>query len=186
MGEIAMYTDQEITIRPIKQRDCKRLWECMYKDELPAWKQWDAPYYPHETKTFAQFLRVSDQFIDQPARWAIEVHGIVCGMVSYYWEHKPSHWLEMGILLFEEETWGKGIGTRVLALWMKHLFDTLPLVRIGLTTWSGNERMVRVAEKIGMQMEARIRKVRLYEGVYYDSIRMGMLREEWEKIKQTI
>ncbi|MEG0473812.1 MAG: GNAT family N-acetyltransferase, partial [Solibacillus sp.] len=25
-----------------------------------------------------------------------------------------------------------------------------------------------------------IRKVRYYEGNYYDSIRMGILREEWE------
>ena len=53
------------------------------------------------------------------------------------------------------------------------------LVRVGLTTWSGNERMIRVAEKLGMQMEARIRKVRYYDGHYYDSIRMGILREEW-------
>lgn len=30
-----------------------------------------------------------------------------------------------------------------------------------------------------MQLEARIRKARLYDGVYYDSIRMGVLREEW-------
>lgn len=40
--------------------------------------------------------------------------------------------------------------------------------------------MIRVGEKLGMQLEARIRKVRYYDGVYYDSIRMGMLREEWE------
>ena len=30
-------------------------------------------------------------------------------------------------------------------------------------------------------MEARIRKVRYYDGNYYDSIRMGILREEWEQ-----
>ncbi|GMK48630.1 hypothetical protein PghCCS26_57600 [Paenibacillus glycanilyticus] len=56
----------------------------------------------------------------------------------------------------------------------------MPLVRVGLTTWSGNNRMIRCAEKLGMTMEARIRKVRLYNGEYYDSIRMGILREEWE------
>jgi len=30
-------------------------------------------------------------------------------------------------------------------------------------------------------MEARIRKVRYYNEHYYDSIRMGLSREEWEK-----
>ncbi len=40
---------------------------------------------------------------------------------------------------------------------------------------------VKVGEKLGMTMEARIRKTRLYNGVFYDSIRMGLLREEWEE-----
>lgn len=40
--------------------------------------------------------------------------------------------------------------------------------------------MIRVAEKIGMQLEGRLRKCRLYNGKYYDSIRMGILKEEWE------
>lgn len=76
--------------------------------------------------------------------------------------------------------WNKGIGTRALKLLVDHIFNTLPQVRVGLTSWSGNQRMIRVAQKLGMQLEARIRKVRLYEENYYDSIRMGILRGEWE------
>lgn len=68
---------------------------------------------------------------------------------------------------------------RALKLWMNHLFRTTDHVRLGLTTWSGNKRMIRVAEKLGMQMEGRIRNVRYFNGHYYDSIRMGILREEW-------
>ncbi|MEH7350330.1 hypothetical protein [Gottfriedia acidiceleris] len=30
-------------------------------------------------------------------------------------------------------------------------------------------------------MEARLRKCRLYDGTYFDSIRMGLLREEWNE-----
>ncbi len=87
----------------------------------------------------------------------------------------------MGIVLYSVDRWGKGIGTDVLRAWMNHLFTTMPLVRVGFTTWSGNKRMIRVGEKLGMQMEARLRKVRYYNGEYYDSIRMGILREEWEE-----
>lgn len=39
--------------------------------------------------------------------------------------------------------------------------------------------MMRVAEKLGMKKEAHLRKVRYFEGVYYDSIRYGLLKEEW-------
>ena len=45
----------------------------------------------------------------------------------------------------------------------------------------GNERMMRTAEKIGRILEGRMRKCRYHEGVYYDSIRMGITREEWEE-----
>lgn len=176
-----MYVDKELIIRPIVEKDLFRIWELNDKDENPEWKKWDAPYFPHEQIPYEEFLLSKDRMIGSPSRWVIEVDGIVRGTVSYYWEHEPSKWLEMGITLNESGSWGKGIGTRALKLWINHLFTTLPLVRVGFTTWSGNERMIRVGEKLGMQMEARIRKVRYYDGVYYDSIRMGMLREEWEK-----
>lgn len=54
---------------------------------------------------------------------------------------------------------------------------------MGFITWSGNQRMIKVGEKLGMQMEARLRKCRFYNNEYYDSIRMGLLREEWETMK---
>lgn len=175
-----MYHDQELTIRPILENDMERLWELIYKDEQPEWKKWDAPYYPHKAMPYDQFIKSRQDWIGDDSFWVIEVNGIVRGSISYYWEHEPSKWLEMGIVLHEAGSWGNGIGTRALKLWINHLFNTMPLVRVGFTTWSGNERMIRVGEKLGMQMEARLRKVRLYEGKYYDSIRMGMLREEWE------
>lgn len=81
--------------------------------------------------------------------------GIVRGIVSYYWGHEPPKWLEMGIILHEAGSRGKGIGTRALKLWTIHLFSTFPLVRVGFTTWAGNERVIRVGEKLGMQIEAR-------------------------------
>ena len=88
----------------------------------------------------------------------------------------------MGIAIYKPQYWSGGYGTRALWMWIERLFTTLPLVRVGYTTWSGNHRMIKAGEKIGMKMEARIRKVRLYNGVFYDSIRMGMLREEWMEL----
>lgn len=175
-----MYQDNELIIRAVVEKDLTRLWELIYKDEQPEWKKWDAPYYPHQSKTLEEFLPIGQGWIGDDDFWVIEVAGVVRGIVSYYWEHEPSQWLEVGIVFHEGGSWGRGLGTRALKLWIDHLFNTMPLVRVGFTTWSGNERMIRVGEKLNMQMEARIRKVRYYDGYYYDSIRMGILREEWE------
>jgi RimJ/RimL family protein N-acetyltransferase len=175
------YSDIELTIRPITDDDLSKLWELIFKEESPEWKKWDAPYYEHKALPFEEFMKQKDKYIGSESRWAITVNEEVIGTVSYYWEHKPSNWLEMGIGIYDPVFWSGGFGTRALRLWIHHLFTTMPLVRVGYTTWSGNERMIKVGEKFGMTMEARLRKCRYYNGQYYDSIRMGLLREEWEE-----
>ncbi|MGG0719823.1 GNAT family protein [Robertmurraya massiliosenegalensis] len=175
------YQDNDLIIRPIIDDDLSRLWELIYKEDSPEWKKWDAPYYEHKNISYEEFLRQKDDYVANERRWAIEVNDTVIGTVGYYWEHKPSRWLEMGIVIYDPNYWNGGYGKRVIKLWINHLFNTLPLVRIGYTTWSGNIRMIKVGENLGMKEEARIRKVRYYNGEYYDSIRMGMLREEWEE-----
>ncbi len=50
-----------------------------------------------------------------------------------------------------------------------------------MTTWSGNPRMMSLALKLGFQQEARLRKVRYYQGKYYDSVKYGVLRSEWQE-----
>lgn len=179
---LVFYKDNDLIIRPIEEDDLPVLWELLYKEEFPEWKKWDAPYYDHVHIPFEEYMNRKEKIINQDDRWAIEVNGNVIGTVSYYWEHKPSNWLEMGIGILDPNYWSGGYGTRAMKLWINHLFQSMPLVRVGYTTWSGNERMIKVGEKLGMTMEARLRKCRYYNGEYYDSIRMGLLREEWKEI----
>ncbi len=56
-----------------------------------------------------------------------------------------------------------------------HLYEIF-----GLITWSANIGMMKLAEKLGMRQAACLRKCRLWQGKYYDSIRYGILKEEWQ------
>lgn len=167
-------------IRKINEEDLPRLWELTRKEKDPEWKKWDAPYFVHHTMTYNEYVKNKQAVIGQDDYWLIEVESQVIGTVGYYWEHKSSQWLEMGIGIYNPKFWSGGFGTIALKLWINHLFSELPIVRVGYTTWSGNKRMIKVGEKLEMTMEARMRKCRYYDGEYYDSIRMGLLREEWE------
>ncbi|MRG85895.1 GNAT family N-acetyltransferase [Salinibacillus xinjiangensis] len=175
-----MYQDGDVVIRPVIEDDLLILWELIYKEESPEWKKWDAPYFELLHVPYKEFLNQRDKWVQAEDRWVVEVNGEVVGTVSYYWEHKPSRWLEMGIGIYNPYYWSGGYGTKAFRMWINHLFINLPLVRVGYTTWSGNERMMKVGEKLGMKLEGRMRKCRYYNGKYYDSIRMGLLREEWE------
>ncbi|WP_233340825.1 GNAT family N-acetyltransferase [Streptococcus sp. 121] len=108
-------------------------------------------------------------------------------MLFRYWEDEKTRWLEIGIVIYDENYWGKGFGTQALREWISDTFDTFDMIEhIGLTTWSGNERMMKSSEKLGLKQEARIRKVRYWQGVYYDSVKYGVLREEWGVRKNSL
>lgn len=178
--------DKYMVLRPLLMDDMKSYWELAYKVKDPEWKQWDAPYYPHQAMSFEAFLKEkSRHYIDQEDVYGMFVKGDLVGTVSYYWEHKPSHWLEAGIIIYDSKHWNLGYGTPFFKAWINHLFATLPLVRVGFTTWSGNKRMMRLGEKLNMTLEARLRKCRFYNETYYDSIRYGVLREEWNEEKES-
>lgn len=180
---------QRVSIRPMVKQDLPFIYKSMHGDrqEIPEWKKWDAPYFPYHRPSLRLFKQHMQEEMLEGQRFVIEtMNGQPIGMVTYYWEHRPSYWMEFGIVIYDPAYWNGGYGTQALILWMEHLFETRPLNRIGFTTWSGNQRMMKVGEKLGMTLEARIRQCRYYRGVFYDSIRYGILREEWEGIREKL
>ncbi|WP_226670369.1 GNAT family N-acetyltransferase [Metabacillus litoralis] len=173
-----------VTLRKKTKEDLPILWNYKYGKDHPEWKKWDAPYFPLEFINYDEYVQ---QFLDEDLEKSriIEVDGVVIGYVGYYWEYEQTKWLEAGIVIYDPSYWSGGYGTKALSLWIDHLFQTLDIPRVGITTWSGNERMMKLAEKLGMKLEGRMRKCRYYNEVYYDSIRMGILREEWDEMKAT-
>lgn len=113
------------------------------------------------------------------------MNGKMVGACSWYWKSEETNWLEIGIIVYDDQNWGKGIGSKLLRQWIDIVFAQFPqIIRIGLTTWSGNIGMVKLSEKLGLKQEACYRKARIVNGKYYDSVSYGILREEWEEIKK--
>ncbi|KAA0550417.1 GNAT family N-acetyltransferase [Bacillus sp. BGMRC 2118] len=178
-------TGNKVTLRTIIPDDFPVLYDFIYGMEQPEWKNWDAPYFPHKAIPYDAFVEQMTKKIANATsvnQLAIIHEEQLIGTVSSYWEFEPSRWLEAGIVIYVPDYWNGGFGTDALKLWVNFLFEQHDIARIGITTWSGNERMMRAAEKIGMQLEGRMRKCRYYNGTYYDSIRMGVLREEWNQL----
>ncbi|MBS2968333.1 GNAT family N-acetyltransferase [Metabacillus sp. KIGAM252] len=170
---------KKVKLSWIDEQDYEELYLLKYGEANPEWKKWDAPYFHLERKTFEVYKR---KMAEKPAGMEAKITADMqlIGTVAYYWEYEPSNWLEAGIVIYHPDFWSGGYGSEALALWIEHLFTSMPIPRVGITTWSGNERMMRTAAKQGMKLEGRMRKCRLYNGEYYDSIRMGILREEWD------
>lgn len=148
----------------------------------------NGPYYKKKNEKEVDFYidDIKNQIL---SNHPIEDRNLICddsnqiiGEVNWYWKSIETNWMEVGIVIFDESYWGKGIGYEALNLWIDHIFNTYKqLVRIGLTTWSGNIGMMKLSEKLGMNIEARYRKARIVNGEYYDSISYGILRDDWHR-----
>lgn len=178
---------ERIRLRPMRQDDLP-VWRSWYRPDA-AWRALDGPYYPFpddeslERQVARKRRWIEEGYEPDPLRYAVIADRStdrLIGLVSRYWIGEETNWPAIGIDLYDPELWGQGLGLEALSLWIDLLFRAQPeIVRLDVRTWSGNTRMMRLAEKLGFQLEARFRRARIVDGVYYDGIGYGLLREEW-------
>jgi RimJ/RimL family protein N-acetyltransferase len=90
-------------------------------------------------------------------------------------------WVGLGI--GDREFWGKGYGTDMMRLCLRYAFTELNVQRVTLGLHEYNPRALRSYEKAGFRLEGRTRQDLMREGKRYDSLWMGILREEWMQIQ---
>jgi RimJ/RimL family protein N-acetyltransferase len=171
------------------------------------WHRWDGPYYPVPTGEQADALvtglarssglvwpttsarasavaapasaPASEPGHLPPGRLVVDVGGDLVGTVAWYWESRETAWARMGITVYDPAVRGRGIGRTALVLWTSFLFESTQWVRLDFATWSGNDAMLGVGKALGFVEEARFRQARVVDGERYDSVVMGVLRDEW-------
>ncbi|MFD1419789.1 GNAT family N-acetyltransferase [Lactiplantibacillus songbeiensis] len=177
-----------VKIRPVKPTELDELWQIGFSHPDAEWLKWNGPYF-HDTLpsqiVFNSLIGPHDWLTDQ-RNWVITVDEAIVGSVNYHFvDGDLERWLEVGILIFDDQHWGQHIGRQALSQWLDHLFnDVTALPHIGLTTWSGNQRMMHLATAIGLNLEGRIPQVRYWQGQYYDSVKYGILRSDWLNRRQ--
>ena len=176
---------KEVTVKKIDKNDFEHLYSIIYQGESPKWKKWNGPYFDdYKFIDYETFLKTEIDFFKSDDVNGIYIDEILVGTVSRYWQDRKTRWLEVGIVIYDSNYWYGGYGSEALKIWTTKTFnDFSELEHVGLTTWSGNISMMKSAEKIGYKLEGRIRKVRYHMNEYFDSIKYGVLREEWESLK---
>ncbi|SFE52219.1 hypothetical protein SAMN05428981_106110 [Bacillus sp. OV194] len=185
-------TGEKVILRDLEESDIPTLYYWNYEAEDREHLNWNGPYKDVEEKTYEEFYKEHLPLLETAKsseirnKLVIEVNGALIGTVGWYWVDQDTNWLENGIVIYDSEYWSGGYGTEAFRLWTDYIFEQSDVERAGIATWSGNERMMRLASKTGMKEEGRIRKARIVKGAYYDSIKMGMLREEWAQLRKAI
>jgi RimJ/RimL family protein N-acetyltransferase len=103
------------------------------------------------------------------------------GHVALYQLDPVNRSAEFGILLGAKGVWGRGIGTKATRFMIEHGFDELGLRRIYLDVLETNARARSIYEKLGFNVEGRLRQHQFKNGAFVDVLVMGLFPDEYRR-----
>lgn len=110
-------------------------------------------------------------------RWAVvrKEDGAVIGTCGFH-NLKPEHFrAEMGYEM-GREFWGRGLMAEALAAILRYGYDALGFNRVEAFVNAGNERSVRILEKLGFQLDGTLREYEFARGRFVDQHCFSLLR----------
>lgn len=158
------------------------------------WENWDAPWEKEDTcqeserKKWTEYYESVKARLDDTRRlkFEIEWNNRHVGWVSSYHIDENYEWvkkikdgqisyLAVGIDICEPDVYGKGIGTNALRVFINYHFENGEK-ELYTQTWSGNIRMIRLAEKLGFVECDRDVDKREIDGQKYDGLTFKLER----------
>ena len=195
-----MIKAKDIILRDFIESDiAKRIyWETMETE----WQLWDAPWeYEGMTeaerepelqdysKTMQQWVEQCKQYSEDQKRYAFQIvtndaEQRYIGWVSSYridTEYnytKYQGYRTIGINIPDMSARGKGYSYQALAAFIHYLLEHGEK-EIHTQTWSGNTRMIHIAEKMGFEECCRKVGVRSVKGQVYDGLTFKLNRDKF-------
>jgi RimJ/RimL family protein N-acetyltransferase len=175
---------QRIRLRSVEHEDVPRFVKWFADEETRSYLEQHLPVsLLLEEHWYERNLLAGDE-----QAWAIEAqppdmtmgpwdHIGACGFHKIDWRNRHG---AAGIWIGAREYWGWGYGTDAMRTLSRWGFTTLNLNRIHLRVFADNARAIRCYQKVGFVEEGRLRQHDFRNGVYRDTLVMGLLRSEWE------
>lgn len=75
----------------------------------------------------------------------------------------------------------KGYASEAVCLLVRYFFEELRYQKVTVTVYSFNEASIQLHERLGFQLEGRLRRTLYTNGRFYDQLYYGMTREEFKE-----
>ncbi len=169
-----------VYLRPVETDEAPRIAPWFNDPEVTRFMRRFRPMSIAEEVDFLQKMRSSDT--ELALAIALRETDDLIGIIGLNNIDARNRHAALGIGIGEKQFWGKGYGTEATGLVIRYAFQTLNLNRLWLHVYEFNTRAIRVYEKLGFQVEGRLRQDTFCEGRYWDTLVMGVLREELESV----
>jgi RimJ/RimL family protein N-acetyltransferase len=102
------------------------------------------------------------------------------GDIALFELHERTRWAEIAIAI-APEYWDEGYGTEASNLLVEYAFDERNLHRLQARVMATNDASRRVWEKLGFELEGRLRQNQFDDGEYVDTLYFGLLEDEYRE-----
>lgn len=127
-------------------------------------------YDQHQDSRSAMLFAIVDQESDE------HVGNITLSLIN--WVHRTC---EIGIMIGEKAFWARGYMFEAENLLLDYAFNRLNLQKVTAGAVIKNSGVIITMKKLGFQLEGRLRRQIFVDGEFVDVVRMGLLREEFQK-----
>lgn len=178
-----MIQGKKTGLRAIEAEDLRKIWE--WENDGAVMEL--ASSAPERCISFETVQRIFGAAKPPDAREGrfliVDREGAPLGVASY-WLPKArfDRSAEIGIYIGERGHWHQGHGSEAFVLLMEVLFQSLGMHRVGVSVGAHNQPMRKMMEKLGLQLEGTIREERFIHGRYFDTLKMGILRHEFDAL----
>lgn len=173
----AVIIGRKVYLRPIEERDIYSGWLDWVNDPKLTEKLYiNPPITEAELNAYYQKIKASDAKMF--AVCAIENDEYIgnAKLDSFDWTMKA---VSCGRLIGKSKFTGQGIGTEVLKLLQKYVFEQLGMHRIQTGVVASNIASIKSNEKAGMKREGLRKKAVLVNGNYEDLVLFGLIKEDF-------
>lgn len=139
------------------------------------------------TKVTASKLRynMSRSFGYDPMNLIIDnENGKPIGTIQLYSIDEQNKNCNLGIRIGDKDHWGKGYGEDSINTILEYAFFNMDMYRVNLKVYEYNVRAYKCYLKCGFKDEGKTRKSAFIDGMYYDEIVMGILKDDYINLMQ--
>lgn len=182
-----MIKGNRVELRPVTAEDMERFFIWRNDEEVAKWAAGSraATYGNIPLESLQAMYAANVQTANRAEnlhqnRFSVySIDGVHIGSCDYRDVNLVTRSATIGISIGAKDYWSKGYGSDAIHTLLRFLFLKLNLNRVQLDTWSGNIRAIRAYEKLGFVIEGRLRQNEYVDGQCYDTIMMGLLREDF-------
>ncbi|MCM3683415.1 UDP-4-amino-4,6-dideoxy-N-acetyl-beta-L-altrosamine N-acetyltransferase [Mesobacillus subterraneus] len=168
-------------LRQVRESDLEMIMNWRMSPEVTKYMYTDPKLTIEDQQNWFKKINLNN---DNEKYWIIELeNGIPVGLMSVNnidYRNQQASW---AYYIASLEARGKGLGRILECNMYDYIFDTLGLNKLWCEVFEFNEKVIQIHEKFGSKIEGRLVDHIYKNGEFFNVIRMGIRRNEWEQLK---